>query len=345
LSTENYRLRSNVARTMRERDQLELNASIGLFRPVSSTTTEVYGLGVVYRRQLRTDLLVAPFTRYDAESADGRSLSSPRVGLSATWNPRVTFLDTILTARASYGAFELSNSIESREESQGAFALYGTLGHGRDAALRQELEFEYSRNELRLTRDPVPGVPDQDLAAEGLGTEDFRRTRVTLAHRWNSRSISGWGQWTERRSSGSLVLRDIDAETLMTALQYGAEDLDFSTNAGRTRVNPTSEDAQELSFLGAQAIWRPVRKLQVRAAYREDFRRLELAPDVDRTWLQLALVYQVGLLDVEGTVNDTINALSGGTTTKIRTFTWTVRRRFAGWLPVVTGTQRRGVIR
>ncbi len=83
----------------------------------------------------------------------------------------------------------------------------------------------------------------------------------------------------------------------------------------------------------------------MRGNYRYDMRRLELAPDVDVSRYELGLEYRLGQFLITAGLYELHERPDDGSERTQRGITWSVGRRFAGPLPVMTGSRRRGTIR
>jgi hypothetical protein len=105
------------------------------------------------------------------------------------------------------------------------------------------------------------------------------------------------------------------------------------------------QNDQSIRTIGVAAAWRPSRYVTLRSSYRLDDRRIALSPDVEGTQFEAGVRWQVGLLYLDATFLESDQRLSGGPETTLRSLTWTISRRFGGWLPIVSGPERRGVIR
>jgi len=223
--------------------------------------------------------------------------------------------------------------------------LNGSLAHGRSSGLRKELDFDMSRDELRLTSVPTLTLPDLGLPRDGLGTEDRYRSRLTLDHRWDSSHIGGWGEWTSTTSPASVVAAPFDTESLLGQLQFGTRGFAVAGTVGQTRVERFGLDEQDVSFAGASTSWTPRRYLKLRASYRSDTRKLVTAPDLDGERYEAGVTVRFGQLVLDGYAYETRERLDGGGERTNRGMTWSISTRFAGALPILTGTKRRGVVR
>jgi hypothetical protein len=204
--SDDYRVRTRFLHDVKDRDLLDFGLNWGRFQADSSPRTDSYGLSVFYRWRAAPGWEVAPFAQYDDQSANGLSVNSPRAGVSASWSRSGRVLETLLTARTSYARIERSDETESEDESQTAFAVTASIGHAHLSGLREELELEASRNEIRFRRDAIDVVEDLTYPRDGLGTEEYQRARFTLSRHWNSRNLSTWLEWSRRESSDGLDL-------------------------------------------------------------------------------------------------------------------------------------------
>ena len=338
-------LGASVSHPMRRRDLLTLRATVAQVRPDATPGTFSYNLSSDYRWKLGPSWDITPglaFTRLDRGTT---SLQSSRMRLSATWNRHVGLLDTLLTATTSFGMIDSNDSTQTKDEQQVALGIAGSLGHGMVRRLRKEIEFEISRNELRLTADPIEDLPDLGLPTEGLATQDRFRARVTLNRSWNRGSANGWFEWRRRQSTGDIGPPEVEADSYTGTLGYNARTFDLRGNVGQTVSTRAGAETQQVRFTGAHAIWRPTRYLDVRASFRDDKRMTRFAPDLDGRQFQTTVILHIGLLDVAVSALQFTNDLDGEIATTRRNLNWSIRRRFGGLLPIVTGTQRSGVIR
>lgn len=344
-TTNNLRLRNRVLHQLREGDLLDLRYTIGTTRFEDGPNNENHGFSIFYRWRPSEAVEVAPFGSYVAQSANGREVRSPRAGISTTWRKPSRTMDTMLSGRASYGSIDYEGSPGATDQSQFAWGLNGSLAHGRSSDLRKELEFDVTHDELRLTSVPTLTLPDLGLPQDGLGTENRYRSRLTLDHRWDASFIGGWAEWTNSQSSGSVVAAPFETESLMGQFQFGTHGLGLSSTIGETRVERLGVDEQDVSFAGASAWWKPRRHLTLRASYRRDLRELATTPDIDGERYEAGVTLRFGQLALDALVYENNERFDGGSERTNRGMTWSVSTRFAGALPILTGTKRRGVIR
>jgi len=233
----------------------------------------------------------------------------------------------------------------TQDESQFAGSLIANVGHGSMDDLRKELEIEVNRNRLQITQ-PGPIVPPGlGFPLPGLGTEDLWRARLTLGHRWDSQFINAWGDWTRRQTDPLSNDELLTIDTLTATLQYGAHRFDLKMNVADSNVEETSQGEQSIRSAGLLASWRPWRSVSLRGSYRLDDRNVEFAPDIDGTQLEGGVRWQIGQFYLDVSYLEVVQQFSGGPETTLRSVAWRLSRRFGGWLPIVTGPKRRGVIR
>lgn len=345
-ATDDYRLRTRLYRPVNERDQLDFNGELGLSRPEGRDSVESVGLAAAYRWRPRQRWEIAPFVRYARQTTQHQEVLSPRAGVTMSWSGRRGVLDWLLGGGASFGELESRDETAKRTESRSGLSVNASIGHGEAKRLRKEFEIEAGRNELRLSRsDLVTELPDLGIPGQALGDHDFYRARATLAHRWDSKWLSGWGEWSRRESSDKVVVGDFSSETLTSTLQYGSRKLTLQASVGETNVDQTLVGDQQIRFQGLGARWRPFRQLSFNGSFRDDIREFALTPDIDGGRVEFGVELRVGEIRVLASAFETRESLADGLERGNRGVRWSITRRLAGWLPIVTGTQRRGVIR
>jgi len=342
---DDYQLRSRLTHDIRERDLVEFFYEFGLTEPDTQPSTESHGLSVAYKWRPHPMWNIGPVASYATISSDLQDVRAPRAGLVVGWDWAPQPWNLGFVARGSYGFLERDAGGMIQKEHQSAGSFVGTVGHGTMEGLRKELEVELVRDRLRVTQTQLVTPPGLGLPLPGLGTEDLERGRITLGHRWDSQFINAWGDWTRRRSDVLFTGEAIATETLTATLQYGAHRFDIKANIADTDVTEDALTRQNIRSLGLGASWRPWRGVSVHGSYRVDQRHIALAPDVDGTQLEAGVRWQVGLFYLDFTLLESTQAFSGNPETRVRGITGNLTRRFGGWLPIVSGPERRGVIR
>jgi len=342
--SDSLRLRNRVYHPVRQRDLFDLNYNLNLFRTESSSTAQAHDALVVYRWRPRRSWEIAPFTQYLYQLSDDLTLQSPRLGLSLTFSQSRPSWDTTWTSRGSYGKVELTDAEQTADDSNLALFLTGTIGHGPSSGFRQELAIELSRNELRIRRQPILGLPDLTPGDLGLGIEDFARSRLTLSRRWGPRFLQVWGDWTFRKSTGFESFEDFESQSLLATLQFGGSRFNVGSSYGQTSVTQKITGDQDVESLSVTVGFRPLRPLDLRASYRSDKRLLLLTPDIDTQRYDLIATIRVLGFIVEGRFFESSESLLTDSERTNRGLIWSISRRFTGWLPILTGTGPRGTI-
>jgi hypothetical protein len=344
-TTDNLRLRNRLIHQLRANDLLDLRYTIGVTRFEDDLKIENHGVSAFYRWRLPAGVEIAPFASYQTQASAGYDVSSPRAGVSATWQKPFRTMQALLSARTSYGSIDYSGSSTDIDESQFAWGFNGSLTHGRSSGIRKELEFELSRDELRVTSVPTLSLPNLGLPRDGLGTENRYRSRLTVDHRWDGTFISASGEWTSSESSGSFAVGPFETTSLLGQVQFGTHGLGLSGTLGDTRVESQAMNEQDVEFVGVAATWTPRRYLSLRTFYRSDTRSLVTAPSIDGERYEVGVTMRFGQLVFDGFVYESEERLDGGSQRTHRGMTLSLSTRFAGALPIFTGTKRRGVIR
>jgi hypothetical protein len=126
-------------------------------------------------------------------------------------------------------------------------------------------------------------------------------------------------------------------------LQLGWRELTLAGQAGATEVDELTR--QEVSYWGVSASWIPIRAVTLRAGHHLNTSRLENAPDYDTDRTEVGATVFLGAFEISADAFR-INSERPGTplTTNDGVYL-SISRRFGGWLPWVTGPQRRGWVR
>jgi len=343
-ATETAFLRSRLVHDMRERDELDLGTAFGVTSADASSSVENYDVSVLYRWRLAQAWEITPSTRYAMSTSDSITRRAPRVGVTTSWFRRAGSLETNLTANAGYGTVEQEDSTGTESQSDASYFVSGSLAHGPGTGMRKTLDVSAGHNQLRVDQVPILELPDLGISGGGLGTDDNRRARLSLSRQWDSQHAGGWIEWSENLANGSLFGAS-DRESLTASGQYGNHIYGVTGNLGQVRVTSSGGETQESRNAAANGFWRPKRYLTLRAGYRATFRNLDLSPGIDGERIEAALTIRIGLFDAEAIFFESREELIGGEVLKRTGFNWSIRRRLAGRLPVITGARRRGMIR
>ena len=344
LRVDDYQLRTRLIHDVRERDLLELSYEFGLTEPDTWATTESHGASVSYQWRPDETWHVGPIASYARVDSDLESLRSPRAGVVFGGNWAWPEWDSGFVIRSTYGRLEREVSGVTQSENQSDGSFIGTVGHGRLEGLRKDFEVELDRNRLRITQAGPIQPPGLGLPEPGLGTEDVRRARIKIAHQWDSRFLSAWGDWNHRTTRTLAPGEEVLTETLTATVQYGARRFDIKANVADSDLEAATLERQSIRSLGVGASLRVWRSLSLRASYRADDRRIELAPDIAGSQVEAGLRWDFGLFYLDAAILESTQRLEDGPETAFRSVTWSLSRRFGGWLPIVSGPERRGVI-
>lgn len=342
-----FQVRNTLSRVVRGDDWLTLSYTGGLARSDNAGSTQSHGITGRYVWRRPKGWQVAPFAGFGIQQGETFDLTSPQLGVSATWNRTAGTLDLSATESAGFLGIQRDGDVSSSETLL-ALGFDGRAGHGREEKLRKEVEISYQRNQLRMAGEALLELPDLGAPLASPGTENQARGRLTLRRRWGRLLASGYGEWSRRESSRELQLPGIDdftVDDLLYSFQLSGSRFSLLANLGDTEVTRSSADPQTIESRSLSVAYRPLRSLSLRTSYRIDERRVELGPDFDSERYEAGFDLRFGAFLLEAHAFETQEQFLVGMERTNRGVRWSLSRRFAGWLPVVTGLKRRGVIR
>jgi len=347
LGSDTVRLRNRFIRNLKNQGSLDLSYGFGY---ASSSSTQEgsamdHQLEVRYRRLLGTGWEISPFgvvTRRDLADGD---LSALQGGLSATWSGSSGAWDGTFSGQGAYGHSRFSFAEASGSQPFWSSSLAYILGHGTPDGLRKELEVGFSRNEIKSVGDGLADLPDLGIGFAVAGAQDSARARFSLFHNFSEGEVSGWGEWRRREADSLFDDTRIRVEDLLVTAQFRRRRVSVVFNGGTTEIDDFRLVGQEIDYFGVAVTWSPWRFLHASASFRKDFRRLALTPDLDSDRMQGIVEFRMGRLSLRGEIFQYTERNDGGPSRRNRGIFWSVRRGFFGLLPIVTGPQRRGVIR
>jgi len=344
--TSQHRLRNRFRRDLRAGEWLEFSHRYAHVEPDETTSDDSNVLNVAWNKALKEAWNLAPFAEYSRSHSDSLDLQASRAGFALSWKDQGEHLDASLGTRISYGRVQRRMDDMRSDENQSAFSLGGTLGHGvAMGGLRKVLEFEISRNELRLERELFRELPTIGVPVRGVGSEDTYRVRASLAHHWDSRQLSAWSEWRVSDIVDDFQGEDSHADTLYGTLEFSAHRFQVSGNLVSTDLKRTRGRDEEILTVGTWARWRPWRQVALRALYRRDERNLVATPDISADRFEAGAEGQIGQMRVGASYYETRERFTGNDERIQRGIYWSISRRFAGWLPIRTGRARMGTIR
>ena len=342
---DDFRLLHRLSREVRGgRDLVDFRLEGSLVRPGLSPEIRGYGGTLYYRWRPSLGTQLAPFLAYADVTGDGNTYRSSRAGLEASRSVTGKSFDSVIAARASYGKVDRGVESARPDEGQAAYSASLTLGHGEATRLRQELELEAGRNELRLARPEALSPLEPTAQFVGIGDEDFARARLRLDRRGANAGLGGWVEWSLRQTTLLPDESELDRETLSYTVDLNYRRLSLAANAGESRVASSARPDLSFRFFGGSLSWRIWRAIEARASYRADRREFLSQPSLDASRAEAGLVFHYGLLDLRADVFESTEQIADGSERRNRGMRWSITRRFAGWLPFATGGQRRGEI-
>ena len=306
----------------------------------------LHGLTLTWNRPLGRGWAIAPFADYSRLTGNIRQVTAPLLGLTTVWQGQGERLDGTFNASTSFGDVQTDLATETSSNRAIAVLLSGSLGHGvAQGGLRKEITVAVSRNELRLERELVDGLPDPVTPLGGLGLENTFRARGSLRHHRNSRQFLFTGEWRLRESQDALTTVETSAQRLYGTLEYSAGQLQVLADIAGTEVERSLGQDEKLLGAGIRARWQPWRLVALRARYRRDERNLVLTPDIDSDRYEVGADVQLGQTVLRVGYYVVVNRLEARDNTTRGNLIWSLSRRFGGLLPVRTGKARRGTIR
>lgn len=350
LSIDTLRLQNLLNRRVRaERDLLTFSYEGDWVRDGTFDAVQSHAATARYSWQRTPRWEITPFVRLGVQRGGLSALEAPQAGVSSTWHRSWSAADASLTGSLSY-------LLLRRREEGGGSARSSTVGsslaasfaHGKREGLRKEIELSAARSELRASGQPILDLPDLGASLAGLGVQDLYRGRFSLERRVGRIELTTFFEWSRRESASDEVADAAGAfevETTSLNLQAAGSILSLLANAGQIRAQQQRTGRQDVDFASASLNLRLLRALSLRGAYRVDERRVLIAPNIDGTRAEVGFDLALGELVLQGQAFESRESVDGGSERMNRGYSVTLSRRLAGWLPFVSGTPRRGVIR
>jgi hypothetical protein len=343
---ESYLVRTRFRRQIRTRENLDLSYVYGKVRPDLLSDLDSHTATVLYRWRPRPVWELAPLAEYVTQASEEEELDAFRTGLQVIWSPSFRHVDASITSTLTYGGVDWVGPEGPTDQSTLVANLSGTIAHGEAlGGLRKELTVNVGRNELRLTRPPDLEPPGIILQPGGLGVDNLGRVRFTLSHRWDARQLMGWIEGYRRDVSDMDQNQDYTVDTAMGSLQLTSRRFTVMGNLQDTTVSRELNGDQGFRSAGMMAKWQPWRTVALTGHYRLDQRDVHLMPKLDLRRIEAGVLLTIGQFFVEATAYQIDEELVSGGERINRGFSWSISRRFGGWLPIWTGTRPRGVIR
>lgn len=348
--SQNFRVYNRFTRNSQDQSSLELRHTF--FRTEAPGFTfgvdqrDTQNLSAYYNYAAGDSLTVAPFASYSSESSDRSQLDAPQGGFQVLWQPSRDKWSAGLSATASVGTIRGEyDQVYSRENTL-TYGAHASFTHGKALhGWRKELVIDANYNDLIMLRESLPEFPDVILPINGVGGTDSLRSRITLSHAWDSRQITAYGEWSQDEFEAA-ESDDWRRTTRMTgSFQFSHPAFSATGQVLHFQSTPGMGMQQEATGLSANGRWNILRNLALRATYRYDMRRLPLSPDIDTDRYEVGVEYRLGQFLITARVYEFTERPEVGSQRSQTGITWSIGRRFAGPLPILTGARRRGTIR
>ncbi len=327
------RLRNNFSHNLSDGSFLDLTYNFGYASTGNSENAVDHQIEGRYRRLVGSRWEIAPFATYTLRQINDGNISVLQGGMSATWNRTSGAWNSSFSGLGAYGQSMFSSANSTGSQPFFSATASSNLGHGNSARLRKELDLTISRNEVRSVGNGDADLPDLGIGFAAAGTQDSGRVRFSLFHDWMGGNMSTWAEWRRREADSLVDETRLRAEDLLVTAQLLWSRLSMGFNAGTTKIDDFHSTGQEITFYGGSLSWTPGRSVRTTASYREDFRQLALAPDVDSNRIQATVEFQMGRLSLRGEVFQYTERPENGIERRNRGIFWSVRRGFSGWLP------------
>lgn len=285
---------------------------------------------------------LTPFAGFGTQIAGDLRIQIPQAGVSASWSGAAGPVGIAANGVLSY--LSLTSNDEALTPSSTDLSAGGgfSLAHGDTSGLAKLFEVSVNNNQFRSSGEVVEGIPGSG-GISGTGTEDRTSARLSFARQRNQFGANLWGQWEKRESSGDAVVNPFSSTLVTGSLQVNGPRFNAQAGLGATTLVTTS--TEKVHYVAGGASYRPWHFLQLEGSYRTDTRVLALAPDVDGSRWEGGAAFQFGRLVLRAHIFEATEAVEGSNERTDTGFNVSLARSFQGWLPIVTGPQRRGVIR
>jgi hypothetical protein len=344
-SAERYSMNNRFTRSFGGTRELDLVHQTSRISTDPGFRSVGHGLSARHRSPIGAGWHVAPFVSFSYVETGPLETRIPEAGTALNWLHTRGRLRATASFDTRIAWLETEDGTMEERQRQLGYSAFGTIGGGDPLRLRTEFSLGFSGSEVRIDQEPIVELPDLGFLNGALGTQDVYSARLDLTHREDGSSLSGWTRWVRRESAPIQAQGDAESETLTSTVQYGVRRFTIQGSAGRTTAERDGQPGQEVLHRVVSARWRPWWPLSTRLTYAVDRRTVTLGPDVDGSRLELLTDLQLGNLRLETRFYENEDEVQNGGSRVNRGFRWSISTRFAGWLPVYSGTRRKGVIR
>lgn len=341
-STDLGQLQNQFVRLGKSGRSLDISQTSGFSSDGTSYKSQSHLVLVRLQQPLGPRFFLTPFAGFGTQLAGDLRVQVPQAGVSASWSGAAGPVAIAASGTVSY--LSLRSSDQSLTPSSTGLATGGgfSLTHGDSSGLAKLFEISVANNQFRSSGEVVDGIPGSG-GISGTGTEDRASARLTLSRQRNQFGASLWGQWEKRQSSGQAVVNPFSSTVRTGSLQVNGPR--FNAQAGWGATTLETRFSQKVNYVAGGASYRPWYFLQLEGSYRTDTRTLAAAPDVNGKRWEGGAAFQLGLLVLRAHMFEATEMVEGAGKRTDTGVTFSIDRSFQGWLPIVTGPKRRGVIR
>jgi hypothetical protein len=346
LSSESVRLFNRVDGPIGERLGLSLDLEAGRLSTDSNDSTDLLNASTRLKGLRVKRVQLTPSLQYGAVDSGDLRLSGPSLGLTAYWaGAEDSRISKTVGASLNYGTTRRETETEVTNNVRDGYALNGTLAFGEPSSLRTSMDLYWSMNEFRLDRDIDLGLIDRELLGAGLGTQDQLSGSLNLFKTWGAQNGKFWLRHIRLNSSSELSTAEISTRTTLAGADLNWGDVSWQSNLGRNESKATADvDESRVDYLSSFVTWRANRLLDVQARLRKDRTGLRLAASTDGFLLEATVRVRLGVLYFSSSIYKREQTYLDSTQ-QSHGFSFTIGGYYAEWLPIITGTRRRGIVR
>ncbi len=342
-NTDLLQLQNRLNRTFRKNDIFSLGYSLGLTRNNDGATAQGHSSSVSYSWTARENLRLTPSLSFAFSRFESRKSYAPGASLAAIWNRNFGPVDLVVNGNVSYNEIRRDTVDGTGKESSLGFGTDISIRDATGSKLNKELSILLARNELRINDQVLTDLPDLGISTTELSLQDQVKIRLTMDRQWGRARLSSYLDWQLLRNSGGSETPDFTRQTWQHNLNLDWRLLTLSTtgNLIYLRQEESRKIASVYAFLG----WKPWRRLRTKLYYRYELREFDITSASKRDRFGASLAIGVGDYSLNGSVYYGRDAPGSDNENIYQGFSWTISRRFAGWLPFISNVgRRRGVI-
>lgn len=343
-STDELRGFWQIRREVRVNDLLDLRIESDSVRPDYAETSTGYGAWLTYRWRPRPGTQISPFVSRAKLDTQASESTTTRAGLDLQWVRSGERLDTTLGGTMSSGSVRAAGGAPGPSSDDMAYSVLGAVAFGDATRLRTDLELEAGHNQLRLVG--LGGtLPPGALPSGVFGAEDFTRGRLRLHRDGRRARLGASSEWRRRESTELVGGEPLTRDELLLTFDASFRTMNFGLNAGGSKARLAESATDELRYVSAIVGLRFSRYVNLKAVYRHDVRDTLQVADIEANRKSLELGFAMGYLTLRAEAYETTESVGVDDERRNRGLRWSIERGFAGWLPIVTGSRRRGEIR